>query len=261
MIRLQLFFSTIELSIGNLHLAEIQKITFEELKGKSGIYGFICKTTNKLYIGSSINLNMRLNNHINGSQSNILLQNAINKYELQNFIFIIFEYCEPKELISREQFYIDTLEPEYNILKVAGNSLGYRHSEESLVKMSEALKGRTFSAETIVKFSGRTHSEETKALISQAMIGKNLGKNLGKTHSEESKALMSLAKSGYNNPMTKKVFVYILDSDSNALILHKSFFSLTDATKHFNCSRQTISKYLDKNKLYKNQWLLYTSEK
>jgi hypothetical protein len=157
MIQLQLFysaikrlqsFSTIEIFISNLHLVEIQKIIKKELKDKSGIYGFICKTNNKLYIGSSINLNMRFRNHTNGTKSNILLQRAINKYNLQDFIFIIFEYCEPDKLILREQFYIDELKPEYNILKVAGSSLGYKHNYEILAKMSEARKSKCHSAET-----------------------------------------------------------------------------------------------------------------
>jgi hypothetical protein len=100
MTRLQPFFSTIEISMSYLHLAEIQKILKKELKNKSGIYGFICKTNNKLYIGSSIKLSIRFNKHINGIQSNILLQRAINKYNLQDFIFIIFEYYKLKQLLS-----------------------------------------------------------------------------------------------------------------------------------------------------------------
>lgn len=69
-------FSTVE-SIYFLDIVEIQKIR-KELKGKSGIYGFLCKTTNKLYIGSSIYLYDRFRDHIKGNQSNIKLQNAIN---------------------------------------------------------------------------------------------------------------------------------------------------------------------------------------
>jgi hypothetical protein len=53
-----IFFSTIKLSIGYLYLAKIQKIIKEELKGKFGIYGFLSKINNKLYIGFSIKLNM-----------------------------------------------------------------------------------------------------------------------------------------------------------------------------------------------------------
>ena len=126
--RLQ-FFSTVEIFIGSLHLTEILLITKQELYGKSGIYGFICKTTGKSYIGSSINLFTRFSYHINGKQSNVLLQRPINKYKLYDFIFIVFEYCDPVDLISREQFYLDVLNPEYNILKVAGSSLGYIHTK------------------------------------------------------------------------------------------------------------------------------------
>lgn len=43
-------------------------------------------------------------------------------------------------VIKREQYYIDLLK-EYNLLKTAGSSLGYRHSKESLAKMSAAKLG------------------------------------------------------------------------------------------------------------------------
>lgn len=89
-----------------------------------------------MYIDSSIKLSTRFNKHINGFQSNALLQNAINKYKLQNFIFVIFEYCEAEELISRKQFYLDEIKPEFNILSTAGSLLGYIHTVESIVKMS-----------------------------------------------------------------------------------------------------------------------------
>jgi len=54
--------------MGSLHLTEISLITKQELKGKSGIYGFICETTGKLYIGSSVNLSNRFSDHINDNQ-------------------------------------------------------------------------------------------------------------------------------------------------------------------------------------------------
>lgn len=211
MTRLQPFFSTIELAMGYLHLAKIQKIIKEELRNKSGIYGFICKTNNKLYIGSSINLNMRFNNHIKNIKSNVLLQNAINKYNLQDFIFIVFseEYCEPDKLLSREQFYLDELKPDFNILKTAGSSLGYKHTEESLAMMSLANSGDNHP------MFGKKRSEETKLLMSLSKIGENnpmfgrigenspmfgrIGENhpmFSKSHSAETKAKMGEAKTG-----------------------------------------------------------------
>ena len=88
MTRLQSFFYTIEIFTGYLDLLEIQKILKEDLKSKSGIYGFLCKTNNKLYIDSSIDLSSRFYEHINGSRSNILLQNAINKSRGPPFILM-----------------------------------------------------------------------------------------------------------------------------------------------------------------------------
>jgi len=34
---------------------------------------------------------------------------------------------------------LDTLKPEYNIAKIAGSILGYKHSEESLKKMRDFI--------------------------------------------------------------------------------------------------------------------------
>ena len=46
-----------------------------------------------------------------------------------NFRLEILEYCELEILIEREQYYIETLNPEYNILKQAGSLTGFKHSE------------------------------------------------------------------------------------------------------------------------------------
>jgi len=58
-----------------------------------------------------------------------------------NFSLAIIEYCEPENCLKREQYYIDLLKPEYNILKIAGSSLGHKHSQETRANMSEAKKG------------------------------------------------------------------------------------------------------------------------
>jgi group I intron endonuclease len=241
MTRLQPFFSTIELSTGYLHLAEIQKIIKTELKMKAGIYGFLCKTNNKLYIGSSINLNLRFNNYINGVQSNILFQRAINKYNLQDFIFIVFEYCEPDKLVSQEQYYLNFLEPEYNILMVAGSSLGYKHTEKALTKISEASKGKL-------------HSPETKGLMSETHKGKKFSlehrtkistAKKDKKFSLEHRTSISAAKG------LGTIFVYDLQGS-----LENTFSSARNAAEFFNCSHPTITKYTISGKLFKKQWIL-----
>ena len=68
-----------------------------------------------------------------------LICRALLKYGYSAFSLEILEYCNKEDIISREQYYIDTLNPEYNILKVAGSLFGYKHSIESIQKMSEEL--------------------------------------------------------------------------------------------------------------------------
>lgn len=77
------------------------------------------------------------------------------------------EYCSPENYIKREQYYLDRIKPEYNILKIARSSLGFKHSEETIEKLKTISKGRAVSEEHKVKLSlatkGIPRSEEVKA--------------------------------------------------------------------------------------------------
>jgi group I intron endonuclease len=111
------------------------------------IYKITSLTNGKCYIGSAINFNRRKirHNHFlrHNNHDNILLQNHCNKYGIHDFIFDIVEVVDDvNNLISREQFYIDTLKPEFNICQVAGNCLGKKHSEATKLKMSLAKIGK-----------------------------------------------------------------------------------------------------------------------
>lgn len=140
----------------------------KENNKKSGIYRWTNKVNGKTYVGSSVLLSRRFlvyYNLIKIGKSNMLIAKALLKYGYSNFSLEILEYCEPEVLISREQYYLDLLKPEYNILTLAGSSLGYKHTEETLAKFNlrtnEHRKGITFS-----------QSEETKAKISKTMTGR-----------------------------------------------------------------------------------------
>jgi group I intron endonuclease len=104
------------------------------------------------------------------SRKYMLINRAILKYSHSNFSLEIIEYCKVEDLVEREDHYIDSLKPEYNILQKAGSSLGYKHSEEAKIKMSALALGRKHSLETINKFSelraGKNKTEEDKLAIS-----------------------------------------------------------------------------------------------
>lgn len=150
------------------------KILYEN-KGKTAIYKWTHIESGNFYIGSSIDLSRRLRtyyskNFINRVKKNSYIYNALKSLGYSAFSLTILEYIniqdmtkeEARKLIlEREQYYIDTLKPKYNINPIAGSSLGYKHLEETLDKMSGEKN----------HFFGKTHTEDTKSKISQALSG------------------------------------------------------------------------------------------
>ena len=121
--------------------ADIDKrFVYAENKNKSGIYILTNLTNNKCYVGSSVDLRKRFTwyyslESIEEVASISVISRALLRYGYSGFRLDILEYCNPEQLIKREQYYLNTIKPEYNILRVAGSSLGYKHSEEALAKI------------------------------------------------------------------------------------------------------------------------------
>lgn len=101
------------------------------------------------------------------------------KYGYSNFILEILEYCDKFDLLNREQYYMNLLKPEYNVLLTAGSNLGFKHSEGTIevyrstrlgIKRGKSLKFsdgekfthnfdkiRVFSEATRLKLSANNH--------------------------------------------------------------------------------------------------------
>lgn len=137
----------------------------------TGIYQIKNLKTRKIYIGSAAGRfgitgrwdihksHLRLCKHCNQH-----LQRAWNKYGENAFVFEILEKCQSGACIKREQHYLDILlfarnnddrfhQLGYNICRIAGNTLGYKHSEEAKLQMSKMRGGKTFSQEHKQKLS------------------------------------------------------------------------------------------------------------
>lgn len=69
---------------------------------------------------------------------------ALLKYGHSNFSLEILEYCDKDCVI--EQYFIDFFKPRYNVLKVAGSPLGYKHTPEALEKLRISGLNRKHSA-------------------------------------------------------------------------------------------------------------------
>ena len=104
--------------------------------------------TGDFYIGSSKDFTYRKWCHLrdlrSGKHHNPILQNSWNKHGEKCFLFAIIEEIEDSsKLVEREQYYLDTLNPRYNICRLAGSPLGIKHTYEARLNMSNAHKKLT----------------------------------------------------------------------------------------------------------------------
>lgn len=170
----------------------------------TGIYKISCSNSSKIYIGSAVNFKNRQRLHIvnltNKTHHNAKLQAYANKYSIEDFKFELIEECTKENLLSHEQFYIDILNPFFNISKTAGSNLGMKYpnrkpihdadfkirlaernknriwSEESKKKNSDAKKGHAVTTQWIEAIkkanTGRKFTQEHKDKIGRAQIGR-----------------------------------------------------------------------------------------
>jgi group I intron endonuclease len=116
-----------------------------------GIYKIVNIKNNKIYVGSSINLNSREYKHFWMLKKNIhdnnYLQHSYNKYGKDFFCFDIVEFCLPEELIVKENFYIK---------KYKSNDLCFG-----------------YNLATVNEFRRNTYNNEVKIKLSKYNLEKN----------------------------------------------------------------------------------------
>lgn len=171
-----------------------------------------------MYIGSSINIKSRLQDHKRSLRSkthrNKYLQRSWDKYGELNFEFLIVEKVISGVLFDREQYYIDlynSANPNfgYNLHPSAYGPRGYKWSIESKLKQSESKKGCVILQSTRLKISeslkGRIKTPEEIYKLHLANKGKIIpesqrkkisDKLKGRVISEETKLKMSMSRIG-----------------------------------------------------------------
>lgn len=147
----------------------------------------------------------------------------------------MLEYCSKEDLIQREQYYIDTINPEYNLCRTAGSTLGRLHSEGAKAKISGAKKG-SFLAEDN-HFHGKTHSEEARKKMVAAKLGIKL--------TQELKDKLSLA-----SPSRRRIAV--LDLETNIETVYRS---IIEASKILDLPRSSLQASIGGTKPYRNRYV------
>ena len=180
-----------------------------------GIYKIQSKCKpERFYIGSAVDIKRRWNNHNcdfkNNKHDNSKMQNHVNKYGIDDLEFSVIMECSKETLIAYEQFYIDSLNPWFNICKVAGSTLGIKATQKTIEILRIINTGRKHTEATKEKcrlskignkvWQGKTHTEQWKKEAAERSKG---NKNwVGRQHSVESKQKMRNVQKGHS--ATKK---------------------------------------------------------
>lgn len=111
----------------------LKSVIISDNRGKSGIYCWKNLINGKLYVGSSTDLTRRLQQYFNinylNKNTTMRICRALLKYGYSNFCLEILEYCDRTELLTREKYYFELLNPEYNLCEEPGSTLGKNHSK------------------------------------------------------------------------------------------------------------------------------------
>lgn len=152
-----------------------KKRILKENRKKTGVYRWVNKINGNTYVGSSINLTVRLYTYFSIDslmKNTTVISKALIKYGYSNFKFEILEYCDKDVLLEREQYYLDLLNPIYNVVKLAGNTKGYKHTPASLEKMRSFIlsdEAKAKKAINVVKYA--TAAKEIPVIIENVLTG------------------------------------------------------------------------------------------
>jgi group I intron endonuclease len=201
------------------------------IKNKSGVYMFFNLVNGNCYIGSSVKLARRFRVHMSCINSvELPLYRAFKKYGLNNFVFLVLQYCEQVEdiCLGLEQTYIDLYKPKYNILKIAGSSQGFKHSVETIAKLKETHAGKLHP-----RFGSKV-LEQQKLLTSIAL------KRYFLEHGQHNKGKKGILAPQYGIGGTKIKMI----NELGEVIL---FLSINSARQHFKVRFTTISENKNTN--------------
>lgn len=222
----------------NLSDNTVKTRVLNETRNLSGIYLILNKETMDYYIGSAATgrFYARFSNHLFNFNGSKVVKNAVKKYGISSFAFIVLELFPEqvnkennKQLLDLEDFYLKCLLPNYNILTEAGSSFGYKHSEITRLKMKEI------------------YSEERRASIGSL--------NRGKSLSPQTIKYMKEAGLNREKPIFSEQSVKNMKKNSKAIIVYNmdytvygEFPSLVDAAKSLGCDQKTITRALQSPK-------------
>nr|YP_009945062.1 GIY-YIG endonuclease [Monilinia laxa]QOE17426.1 GIY-YIG endonuclease [Monilinia laxa]QYB19857.1 GIY-YIG endonuclease [Monilinia laxa]QYB19942.1 GIY-YIG endonuclease [Monilinia laxa]QYB20026.1 GIY-YIG endonuclease [Monilinia laxa]QYB20092.1 GIY-YIG endonuclease [Monilinia laxa] len=195
----------------------------------------------------------------------MIINKALIKHGYSKFKLDILEYCDPKDLVKREQYYLDLLSPEYNVLRLAYSSLGYKHTKETMVKVSKNLVNLTENKSIKVKVTNLETNvwqeyvslreaakslETNKTTLKKYILNSIPYKGIYKL---ESNLTVSNFDSNYiNHPSSVQIEVHDLE-----LKTITTYTSIHSTSRALGIGHNTISNFFRRNQIrpYKGRYI------
>lgn len=160
------------------------------MTSQCGVYRIVNTTNGKVYIGSSKNIEKRFRQHQyqlrKGTHHSPLLQRSWKVHGEGSFLFEILELCAEENLVSREQFWMDTsqcylADKGYNCAHNAEHPRAVRWTDQHREEQRQLNLGKKMSPEAVAKTAafhrGSKRTEATCRKISEA-LRKHYGSDL-----------------------------------------------------------------------------------
>jgi group I intron endonuclease len=189
----------------------------------------------------------RLGSYYNESELNRNarpIKDALIKYGHQSFTLEILEYCSKDVLLEREQFYLDLLIPEYNILKYAYSLLGFKHSEETIEKLKAKIISPEHKELLSLVHKGKLVSEETRNKLADATA---------KYRKDNPLTPETLANITAKTIEREGVSVSVLNTQTNEV---REFTNQTEAGEFLSVTRQAIYNAIKRGSLVNGIYLI-----
>ena len=135
------------------------------------MYKITNSLTGEFYIDSSINVKSRFSNHLNRDARRYYGKHKfytdIIDIGKEYFITEILEECNKEILIEREQYYYDTMNPTYNMVRPTECNFIYSSVRDKAVKMASspevvAKRKELYNTEEYVELFRKVHIEKMK---------------------------------------------------------------------------------------------------
>lgn len=166
-----------------------------------GIYAIVNRVNQHFYVGSAVNLLKRKQHHLRdlatSKHKNAHLQRAYDQHGVDAFSFVVLEYVEHVDnLLAREQYFIDTLNPQYNISRTARSNLGMQFTSEHKAK----IRASRLANENMLAQMAKLNADRTGKHLSPEHRAKITANQLGKKQSPELVAKRAAALRGKPKP-------------------------------------------------------------